>query len=271
MNTIEDNTDNPSDDHRPFGFWLTAVDRLLAAEFATAFEDEGITRRDWRILNAVDGTVTTGRPLPDRKLHHLAGLGWVERGAEGWTLTADGTAAKARLASAVAEIRAKVADLLSPEEYAALAASLEKLARGLGYEEGKRLPRRAGRDRRAGAFGHGHSHGSGHEHRFAHAADHDHGECHRRPFGPGERFEHGPASHFEHGFDRAGFERGFDRAGFERGFDRAGFERDFDRAGFEHGFDRAGFERGFAGGRPGHAGHRGRRAPGRHLHIHLHD
>lgn len=143
MNSTENIPENtPADQSRPFGFWITAVDRLLAAEFATAFEDEGITRRDWRILNAVDGTVPLGRDLPDSKVRHLVALGWVEQGSDGWTLTADGTAAKARLTAAVDEIRAQVAGALDPEEFAAMAAALEKLARGLGYEEGKRLPRR---------------------------------------------------------------------------------------------------------------------------------
>ena len=64
MNTTDDNT-------RPFGYWITAVDRLMRAEFATVFEDEGITRRDWRMLNRIDGTVPDGRPVHPRKLHRL--------------------------------------------------------------------------------------------------------------------------------------------------------------------------------------------------------
>src|SRR5690606_6877617 len=49
-------TMNTDENSRPFGFWLKAVDRLMAAEFARAFESEGITRREWRLLNIVDGT-----------------------------------------------------------------------------------------------------------------------------------------------------------------------------------------------------------------------
>ncbi|SFR58653.1 hypothetical protein SAMN04488591_2211 [Microbacterium azadirachtae] len=190
MNTSQNTTENASSDQgRPFGFWISAVDRLTAARFATAFEDEGITRRDWRLLNVVDGTVPSGRDLPDRKLHHLADLGWVERTADGWGLTPEGVAAKARLGNAVEEIRAEVAAALDPEEFAALAASLEKLARGLGYEEGMRLPRRPDArrgerpGRRSGHRKHGHRHGAGfgHGERFGEREGHGHGERFGRP------------------------------------------------------------------------------------------
>ncbi|MBS1699105.1 MAG: hypothetical protein JST25_11965 [Actinobacteria bacterium] len=165
MNTSQNESENTTPaQSRPFGFWITAVDRLLKAEFATAFEDEGITRRDWRILNILDGTArrVPARALPDHKLRRLADLGWIERTAEGWALTTDGTAAKARLSAAVEEIRAQVAGTLDPEEFAAMAASLEKLARGLGYEDGMRLPRRPGAPRGAGRRGHHHGHGHPH-------------------------------------------------------------------------------------------------------------
>ncbi|MDR2322461.1 MAG: hypothetical protein LBE60_12525 [Microbacterium sp.] len=201
MNTTENTPENtPADRSRPFGFWITAVDRLLAAEFATAFEDEGITRRDWRILNAVDGTVPLGRELPAGKVRHLAALGWVEPGQDGWTLTAEGTAAKARLTTAVEEIRAQVAGTLDPEEFAAMASALEKLARGLGYEEGTRLPRRHAGERRGGGRGeHGHRghgrrgpdrhHGGEFGERLARHGEHPRHE-HGFPGGFGERLPH---------------------------------------------------------------------------------
>jgi len=283
MNTTENTSENASaDQSRPFGFWITAVDRLLAAEFATAFEDEGITRRDWRILNAIDGSVPAGRELPAGKVRHLVALGWVEPGADGWVLTADGAAAKARLSTAVEEIRAQVAGALEPEEFAAMASALEKLARGLGYEEGKRLPRRhAGQrpdghgHRGHGRRGYGRRHGGEHEARF------------------GERFErHGHTRH-ERG-DRGGAADGFghDRfAGFgrERFAEHPGFGHEWPhrehlrhelhherlRHEHRHGEHSEGEhsrrehgrgEHPFRGRGQGAAGH----APA-HIHIHLHD
>lgn len=187
MNTTDDNT-------RPFGYWITAVDRLMRAEFATVFEDEGITRRDWRMLNRIDGTVTDGRPVHPRKLHRLIELGWVERTREGFGLTDAGTLAKQRLGTAVDELRARVAGAVSAEEYATMTAALEKIAREFGWEEGKRLPRSGRRDHgpasrvghRHGFPGHrGHGHGFG---RGRHSGEHD--------FDRGHGFgEHGPENH----------------------------------------------------------------------------
>ncbi|WP_298861361.1 hypothetical protein [uncultured Microbacterium sp.] len=181
---------NTTDTH-PFGYWITAVDRLMRAEFATVFEDEGITRRDWRMLNRLDGTVADDRPLRGPKLRRLVELGWVQRTRDGWELTDAGTLAKQRLSTAVDELRARVAGAVSPEEYATMTASLEKIAREFGWAEGKPLPRRERRGHRHGFGGRGHGHAFG---RRGH-----------------------------HGFRRDGFER--DR--FERdGFERDGFERD---------------------------------------------
>jgi len=281
MNSTDNTPENtPADPSRPFGFWITAVDRLLAAEFATAFEDEGITRRDWRILNAVDGTVPLGRDLTDGKVRHLAALGWVEPGPDGWALTADGVAAKARLTAAVEEIRAQVAGALDPEEFATMAAALEKLARGLGYEEGKRLPRRRPGGRRGGGDRREHGHrGYGGHGRRGH--DRHHGELHDG--GSGERF----ARHGEHPRHEHGFPGGFDRDRFGgrpdggrewphrehlrhehlrheqlRHEHRCGGHANGERLSREH----ARGEHPFRGRSHGASGH----SPA-HLHIHLHD
>jgi hypothetical protein len=177
-----------NNDTHPFGYWITAVDRLMRAEFATVFEDEGITRRDWRMLNRVDGT-HGDRPHHGRRslsLRRLLELGWIERTADGWALTDAGALAKQRLGASVDEIRARVAAVLSAEEYATMTASLEKIARELGWEEGKPLPRRReGRGHEHGhghAHGHEHGHGHGHEHRHGHdRVPHCRGEIHGGP------------------------------------------------------------------------------------------
>lgn len=152
-------------DTYPFGYWITAVDRLMRAEFATVFHDEGITRRDWRMLNRIDGT-HGDRPHHGRRgfaLRRLFDLGWVDRTRDGWTLTETGALAKRRLRTSVDEIRARVAGVLTADEYAAMTASLEKIAREFGWEEGKPLPRRKDRERGRGR-GHGHEHPHGHGH-----------------------------------------------------------------------------------------------------------
>ncbi|MDF2507163.1 MAG: hypothetical protein K0Q52_1022, partial [Microbacterium sp.] len=75
MNTSE--SLNPEHTTRPFGYWLKAADRLMAAEFTAAFDGEHASRRDWRILNIIDGTATADRPLNEHKLHRLVERGWV--------------------------------------------------------------------------------------------------------------------------------------------------------------------------------------------------
>ena len=250
--TTPDNTpeNTPASESRPFGFWLTAVDRLTAAAFATAFEDEGITRRDWRILNVVDGTFPARRPLGGPKLRRLVELGWIARDGDGWTLTEEGVAAKARLRAAVGEIRAQVAAPLTEEEFAALTASLEKVARGLGWTEGMRLPRpdrlRGGRERHGRAAYEGRGHGDPEQHRHGHRG-------HGRP-----------------GFPGFGFDAGFDADG-ERFPHHPGFGREWPRHEDRrhHGAPLDADHCGHRGGRRHGARMHGMPAP--HIHVHLHD
>ncbi|MFK3677571.1 MarR family winged helix-turn-helix transcriptional regulator [Microbacterium sp. NPDC090218] len=239
MNTSE--SQNPENTSRPFGYWLKAADRLMAAEFATAFDSEHASRRDWRILNIVDGTVASDRPLNGHKLHRLVERGWVTPEGDGWTLTDEGRAAKERLGAIVDEIRAKVADAVPEEDMATTLASLEKIARAFGWDEETPLPRgrrhgfdgpRHGRGFPRGfgrpfgrGFGRGPEHDADHD---AHGRDFGHGRG--RGFGPHADAEHGcrhgepGAGHRGHGPHRAeriaqhAFERGFD-AGFTRGRD----------------------------------------------------
>ena len=171
MNTSSENTQTS----RPIGFWITAVDRLLADRFATAFRNEGITRRDWRALNAIDGTVDTPHALRPHKLERLLRRGWVTQTDDQWQLTENGRDAKERLGAVVDGIRAQVIDAVSPEEYETTVATLEKIARSFGYEEGSRLPRgRKHMHRHGCGRGQGHGHDRGHGYGFRHG--HAHGE-----------------------------------------------------------------------------------------------
>ncbi|MEU4014446.1 hypothetical protein AB0E56_04195 [Microbacterium sp. NPDC028030] len=254
MNTSE--SQNPQTTSRPFGYWLKAADRLMASEFATAFDGEHASRRDWRILNIIDGTVASDRPLNAHKLHGLVERGWVTPEGDGWTLTDDGRAAKERLGAIVDGIRAKVSAAVSDEEMATTLASLEKIARAFGWEEGTALPR--GRGRRHGfggprhgrgfpggfgrPFGRGFGRDFGPEHGPGGEDGHGFGPEHGHGFGPGhgrgcdeEGRRHGHPGRGDHGHGRGhghgghgphraariaqhAFERGFD-AGFTRGRD----------------------------------------------------
>ncbi len=236
-------TDDTNTSERPLGYWLRIVDALLDREFATAFEGEEITRRDWMLLNVL----SRGVELPGfaerfarkgKRLRRLEERGWVEEQGDGtWTLTDEGRAATARLGEIVDGIRARVSGAVSPDDFATTMASLEAIARELGWEEGMRMPhrrfgRRGFRPGFGPAFGPGFGYGPGFGHGFGHGPGFGRGFGYGPGFGPahgganchgerahgghahGEHPRHGGHGHRKHG-ERA-YERGFE-AGFARG------------------------------------------------------
>ncbi|MBN9177480.1 MAG: hypothetical protein J0I43_08970 [Microbacterium sp.] len=224
---------------RPFGYWLRAADRLLAREFASAFEQDGASRRDWRLLSLLAGDASS--PALRARLEHrggkkLRGLierGWVAETDGAWTLTDEGRAAHARLAEAAGDIRARVSGAVSPEDFATTLASLEAIAIELGWNPDERMPRGPrgrrgfGPGRRGPAFGP--AFGPGLRPGF--------GPGHHRGFGPDQSADggcggdhHGHAGHAGHRGHRGGHHGHHGHAGraaetaYERGFD-AGFQR----------------------------------------------
>ncbi|MDY0908195.1 hypothetical protein [Microbacterium sp. CFBP9034] len=189
MNTDNENDDIENDDidtgtdtptgSRPLGYWLRTVDSLLTREFAAAFETEGISRRDWMLLNVLTGDVRAPGfaerlARKGKRLRRLEELGWAEEQGDGtWTVTDEGRAAKERLGAVVDGIRSRVAGAVSPEDFATTLTSLEAIARELGWDESMRFPRGRG-------FGPGRRGGSW-------------------PFRPEIRFGFGPNLH--HGFE----------------------------------------------------------------------
>lgn len=141
---------------RPLGYWLKAVDRLIDREFETAFADLDATRRDWRLLNVIGGDVTDERLLAklDARPHRLLPLverGWVAGEPGAWTLTDAGRDALDTLGERVSAIRSRVGGAVSSEDYATTLASLEAIARELGWSEADADAwRRAGRAGRRG-------------------------------------------------------------------------------------------------------------------------
>jgi hypothetical protein len=221
-NQVHDTTPPRDERERPLGYWLRAVEHQLDHEFAVAFEQEGITRREWMILNVLDGTVDAPhlveRIQRGKKLRSLADRGWVEQADGAWQLTDAGREAKGHLGATVDSIRSRVAGAVDPEAFATTLASLEAIARELGWSEDERMPfgPRGGRaHHRGGRFGRG--------------------------FGP-------------RGFDREGFgPGGFAREGFGPGFGPRRFGHP--HHGGECGHDRFGDHDPHRGG-PRHHGHR---------------
>jgi len=253
MNTdnenIEDNENAPAADARPLGYWLRTVDAYVSREFARAFEGEDVSRRDWMLLNALSGDVKVPGfaeriARKGKRLRTLEDRGWVEEAGDGtWILTDEGRAAKARLGEVVDGVRSRVAGAVPPEDYATTVASLEAIARELGWSEDERAPwmgfrRGFGRGRGFGpgfgprpfgfdpehrhafgpGFGPGFRPGFGPEgaERWGHHAHHEHGDFHGRGHGHGKAHHGHHGHHGENHDSETAYERGFE-AGFRRG------------------------------------------------------
>jgi hypothetical protein len=192
-------------DRRPLGFWLRLVDHELSEAFAAEFGADGLERREWMLLNLIAGDVDDER-LAERVAKHsrkrggrlfqaLAERGWIVESGGTWTLTDEGRAQRDVLKSRVDAIRERVAGAVSPEDYATTVASLEAIARELGWDGSERMPRGFGP---GAGFGPGFGHDTGHG--FGHDTGHDDG----RGFGPCGRHGHGHG-HAGFGMDHAGF------------------------------------------------------------------
>lgn len=158
MNTSDTTPPTPHGvptDRRPLGYWLRVVDGLLATAFADAFHAEGVDRRDWMLLNLLSGDVDrpafTSKPARHgKRLRALADRGWVVETDGEWTLTDAGRDARARLGALVDGIRTRVSVAVPPEDFATTMASLEAIARELGWNESDRDGRESGWRRRFG-------------------------------------------------------------------------------------------------------------------------
>ncbi|MDQ2697659.1 MAG: hypothetical protein M3Y46_02600 [Actinomycetota bacterium] len=186
--------------HRPFGFWLKLVDRRISEQMETLFADDGITRRDWRMLNLLAGEARDER-LRERLLskpHALRRL--VERG---WVagfppeITDAGREARDRLETEVTALRERVAGAVSPDEFATTLRSLVAIARELGWDESQPLPRGRRGGRRFGSRTHEHrerAERSGRRHDFGGFDD----------AAPEHHASRGDFSHRRHGFGPRG-------------------------------------------------------------------
>ena len=135
---------------RPIGFWLKLVDRLIDERFAAIIEEHGVTRRQWQLLVAISKGPTSVTELDaaiapflqagagETSAEHLAELvesDWVAIAGETYELTERGTVAFTKLSEVVDGLRSSVSQGLSSDEYRMTLASLERMARNLGYTD----------------------------------------------------------------------------------------------------------------------------------------
>ena len=134
-------------DSRPIGFWLKLVDTLLDERFAEVLDEHGVSRGQWRLLNVVaDGgatgddieqavapfTTDEGMPV-SAQLEELIESDWVQLAGSEYRLTERGAKAHTRLAEVVGELRAGSTDGVSSDDYELTLATLERMARNLGW------------------------------------------------------------------------------------------------------------------------------------------
>jgi DNA-binding MarR family transcriptional regulator len=132
---------------RPLGYWVKALDRLIDEQFEQAAEATGLTPGEWRVLNRLsvgaEQTETveeslapltdSGRPVADT-LSALVTEGLVEKQAQEHRLTNDGYVRADQVeAAAMEQVRAQLGAELEQQEYDDLLATLERLAKALGW------------------------------------------------------------------------------------------------------------------------------------------
>ncbi len=133
---------------RPIGYWVKTVDRLIDERFADASEAAGLSRRQWQILNVLQGHHGASRDIvaaalapflrPGEKLdEQLAGIPQlvVDDGSL-LRLTPEGAARLAEVRErSVQELRERVSAGLTREEYETTLRTLERIARNLGWSD----------------------------------------------------------------------------------------------------------------------------------------
>jgi DNA-binding MarR family transcriptional regulator len=130
-------------EQRPFGYWLRHIDGAIEQHMARLFAADGLSRRDWQVLNTVacgplgaaevDATMAAflgpEEPTMRPRLDALAARGWARTGEDGTVaLTEDGLAAHRRISGQVAELRRRIAAGLTPEEFRTLTSLLQRTA-----------------------------------------------------------------------------------------------------------------------------------------------
>ena len=135
-------------DHRPIGYWLKLVDRLIDEHFDGTLDEHGVTRRQWQLLNLLGRGPATREELNDAlspflgtdgttasEIDELVESDWVAASPSGFALTPRGETAFERISEVVVRIRADLSQGLSDEEYTVTMRSLERMSRNLGWIE----------------------------------------------------------------------------------------------------------------------------------------
>lgn len=134
----------------PVAYWFRTVNHLMATRVAEAFECEGTSRREWKVLDAIDGTTEAPDPRHAQTVSALIERGWVTTNDnDEWVLTDEGHAAKERLDDVIGRLHDTAAGAVTKDELDITGVALEKIARALGWETNTPLPPLGGLAREA--------------------------------------------------------------------------------------------------------------------------
>ena len=129
--------------HKPIGYWLKTLDRLIDENFDRALAAEGVQRRHWQILNIVTTSPATNAEIAaalgpfwaegaitlDEVLADMTRRGWIT-GPEPRQLTECGEAALGAIRERT-NLREKILAGLTAEQYTQTVAVLEQMAANL--------------------------------------------------------------------------------------------------------------------------------------------
>jgi hypothetical protein len=127
---------------RPIGYWLKKLDRLIDGQFERRLRDAGLSRRQWQILNLLQGGARSMPELqaelepflldaPDELGDAVTGLlsrGWADSQNAVISLTETGEAQFGLVTANIAELRQVLAAGISPAEYRATIDVLIRMA-----------------------------------------------------------------------------------------------------------------------------------------------
>jgi hypothetical protein len=137
-------------ERKPIGYWLKELDRRIEQTLDRALAGEGVTRRDWQVLNVLDTEPAARdeildklRPFwgedampPNTVLDGLLDRGWALLDASHrYALSPEGESARAALLERITQLRAAVADGVSPEQYNITIDTLARMAENLAALE----------------------------------------------------------------------------------------------------------------------------------------
>lgn len=164
---------NTTTHNKPLGFWLAVVEHRTHDAMRAAFADQGVSRREWRLLNVIAQAPVTidelkaampprggrghglrhRRPESERMsrderpgrgerptrrstiemLDALVERGWLTSDGGQFAITDEGSRMTADLGERISSVRATAGNGIPDADYATTVATLQAMARNLGW------------------------------------------------------------------------------------------------------------------------------------------